>query len=144
MKITTATLCDFAQVREGLLFLSSGCISRIMRTELPARLGVHLALVVELDEFEITRRHQAKVRVVGPDGQELANVDGSFQIDATLEVGELLQVPLAIPLIDVAATERGGHDVKIYLDGNHAHTLTFWVVVPPAQPPAPMQDPGTN
>ena len=43
MEVTTAMLSDFAQVREGLLFVSSGGITRCYREQLPAPLGVHLA-----------------------------------------------------------------------------------------------------
>jgi glutamate-5-semialdehyde dehydrogenase len=40
MDVTTAMLADFAQVREGLLFVSSGGITRCYREQLPAPLGV--------------------------------------------------------------------------------------------------------
>ena len=46
MDIRVATLCDFAQVREGLLFVSSAGITRVYRESFPAPIGVMLALVL--------------------------------------------------------------------------------------------------
>ena len=69
MDVTTAMLADFAQVREGLLFVSSGGITRCYREQLPAPLGVHLAIVLELDRLEAERPHEVRVVVVDEDGR---------------------------------------------------------------------------
>ena len=47
-RLTTLLLCDFAQVREGLLFVSSGGISRVVQGTYPANPRLHLAMVVHL------------------------------------------------------------------------------------------------
>ena len=35
-RLTTLLLCDFAQVRDGLLFVSSGGVSRVVQSKYPA------------------------------------------------------------------------------------------------------------
>jgi len=40
MKLEAALLCDFAEVREGLLFVVAGGITRVARASLPDRLGL--------------------------------------------------------------------------------------------------------
>ncbi len=47
-RLTTLLLCDFAQVREGLLFVSSGGVSRVVQSNYPANPRLHLAMVVHL------------------------------------------------------------------------------------------------
>ena len=48
MEIRVATICDFAQVRDGLLSVISAGITRVWRSQYPAPLGVMLALVFEV------------------------------------------------------------------------------------------------
>lgn len=129
MKVTTALLCDFVQVREGLLFVSSGGITRLYRDQLPAPLGLHLALVIELDSVEQRRPHDLRVVIVDQDGREAGHADGQFVINSTdvYEPGESALIPVPLPLGPVEIKSYGAHDVKIYIDGNHHHTLTAWV-----------------
>ena len=83
MDVTTAMLADFAQVREGLLFVASGGVTRCYRDQLPAPLGVFLATVLELDRLEAERVHEVHVVVVDEDGQQLAEIAGEIQLGAT-------------------------------------------------------------
>lgn len=48
MEIRVATICDFAQVREGLLSVLSAGVTRVWQTQYPAPLGVMVALIFEL------------------------------------------------------------------------------------------------
>lgn len=129
MKVTTALLCDFAQVREGLLSVMSGGITRLWREELPAPLGVWLALMIELDSIEQRRPHDLRVVVVDQDGHEAGAGEGQFVINKVdgYEPGEPALVPVPIPLGTITIKSYGAHDVKVYIDGAHQHTLTCWV-----------------
>lgn len=62
MQLASAILCDFAQVREGLLFVSGGGITRIWRETFPAAAGVSLALV-----FEAHPTHARTLRFLASD-----------------------------------------------------------------------------
>ena len=80
MDIRVATLCDFAQVREGLLFVSSAGITRVYRESFPAPVGVMLALVLEMSPVEAANPNKIKVRVEDADGQKLAEMVGEVQV----------------------------------------------------------------
>src|SRR6476620_11747367 len=102
MDVTTAMLADFAQVREGLLFVASGGVTRCYRDALPAPLGVYLGTVLELDRLEAEQIHQLQVTVVDEDGQPLAEITGEIQLGATqLMINENLNVPITFDLRNV-------------------------------------------
>lgn len=139
MEVTTALLCDFAQVREGLLFVSSGGITRCWRDEFPAALGVQLALIIEVDEIESKRPHELQVVVVGEDGKQYGELKGGFQIERGPEARphEKTAVPMTIDLRPVGVDKYGPYDISIYVDGQHRRTLTAWVAARPDQAPTP-------
>lgn len=127
MEVTTAVLCDSAQIREGLLFVLAGGITRIRRTSYPANLGAAVAVVLELDSIEAERTHEFELIVVGEDGQELARVAAQIQVgDAQVHFGENIQVPLAVDLHGGVLPIAGAYELRLYVDGNHRRTLQFW------------------
>ena len=134
MDITTAMLADFAQVREGLLFVASGGVTRCYRDQLPAPLGVFLATVLELDRLEAEQIHQLQVIVVDEDGQQLAEIAGEIQLGATqLMINENLNVPITFDLRNVPVEKFGSVEVRLYVANEHRSTLPIWVLqsVPP-------------
>lgn len=137
MKVTTALLCDFAQVREGLLFVSSGGVTRLYRDSLPAPMGICYAVVITLDRIELLRPHEFQIVVMDQDGGQVAEARGGFQLEPVdLEVGEKQQVPLAIDLRMAGVGSFGAHSVSLYIDGNLSHETSFYVVAPPEPSPA--------
>jgi hypothetical protein len=134
MDITTALLADFAQVREGLLFVASGGVTRCYRDVLPAPLGVYLATVLELDRLEAEQVHQLQVVVVDEDGQELAEIAGEIQLGATqLMINENLNVPITFDLRNVPVEKFGSVEIRLYVANEHRRTLPIWVLqsIPP-------------
>lgn len=134
MDITAALLCDFAQVREGLLFVSSGGVTRVMRPEYPAPLGVVLALVVDLDPDEHDQQHRVRVRVI--DSHDEVFWDGTAelgvgQVDA--ETGEHLALPLVVDLRPVALPADGLYRIEADANGVLRQVLRLRaILVPPA------------
>jgi hypothetical protein len=126
--VTTALLCDHAQVREGLLFVLSGGITRLRRPAYPAQLGVGLALVLEFDRIEDEHSHEFAVVVVGEDGEEVGRVAADIQVGEPegSYVGENVQVPLAIDMHGALLPKPGPYQLHVYLDGAHRRTLQFW------------------
>lgn len=61
--VSAAILCDFAQVREGLLFVNSGGITRAFAEQLPAPLNMMLGLIVERGPAEAEAAHELVVTV---------------------------------------------------------------------------------
>ena len=130
MEVTTALLCDHAQVRDGLLFVLSGGISRVMRDSFPATMGTCLALVLEFESAETDLAHQLQILVVGEDGEEVARMDAEVQIDGTdrARLAENLQLPISVDL-RVAPLERpGAYELHVYVDAEHRRTLQLKVL----------------
>ena len=80
MNVSSLLLCDFAQIREGLLFVVSGGVSRVYRSGVPARLGLHLAMVVDMTAEEAGAAHDLAVQVVDRTGTEVAAVSATFKV----------------------------------------------------------------
>ncbi len=132
MDVTNAMLADFAQVREGLLFVSSGGITRCYRDQLPAPLGVFLATVLELDRIEAEAAHDLQVVVVDEDGQQLAEIAGEIQLGQTqMMIGENLNVPIVFDLRNVPIERYGSIEIRLYIAGEHRRTLPIWVLQSP-------------
>src|SRR3954471_20013826 len=131
MEVTTAMLADFAQVREGLLFVASGGVTRCYRDQLPAPLGVFLATVLELDRHEAEAAHDLQVIVVDEDGQQLAEIAGEIQLGETqMMIGENLNVPIVFDLRNVPIERYGSVEIRLYIAGEHRRTLPIWVLQP--------------
>ena len=133
MEVTSALLCDFAQVREGLLFVASAGITRLWRNDLPAPMGVMLAAVIELDPVESREPHHILVRVVDEDGAEAGKAEGQFELSATpeIQVGERLLMPMPFDFRALALPRFGAYDMGIYIDDLHQRSINFWCFPPP-------------
>jgi hypothetical protein len=127
MNITTGLLCDFASVREGLLFVVGGGVTRIRRPQYPAPLGCSVALLVELHQMELPRPHELELRVVGPDGEDVASIKAGFQTtgETDLDVGENMLIPVVADLRNAALPKPGRYNVEASIDGAHQLTLSF-------------------
>ena len=132
MQLSTAVLCDYAQVRDRLLFVSSGAVTRLYRPELPLPIGLMLGLVVEVPIEETTEEHELVTRVITRGPLELADLTTTFRVDAEdLFPHEVQQVPMVVSLSAIKARTWGTHEVQLSLDGELAQTLTFYVVPSP-------------
>ena len=129
MDVTTALLCDFAQVREGLLFVSSGLITRVVAESFPALVPVHLALVVELGPEEVGLAHEVRLTALrSRDGEVLARMVQAMQPSSeALLPGETLQIPF-VAVFRLGAEEPGPYDIRVVADSSPARLLRFYVV----------------
>ena len=118
MDIRVATLCDFAQVREGLLFVSSAGITRVYRESFPAPIGVMLALVLELSPVEAMDAHKITVRVEDADGRQLAEMVGEVKVTlgSGHDPGELVNVPFVADFRTMKLPSEGRYQVAIHPD----------------------------
>lgn len=140
LDLSTAVLCDFAQVRDRLLFVSSGAVSRLYRQELPSPLGLMVGLVIEVPLEDAGMEHQLRAEVINRHGTVLATLENTFRVsDAGLFPHEVQQVPLVLSITGVRARTWGTHQVRLYLDNELVRALTLYVV--PAQGPAPTRTP---
>lgn len=101
LKISVATLCDFAQVREGLLFVSSGNITRAGRPAYPTQINLHLALsfVVEPQNDHGDYTIEARVRSEAGDLVSSATVSLSVREGTTTDAAVASAVVPIQPII---------------------------------------------
>lgn len=133
MQVSTALLCDAASVREGLLFVLGGGITRLTRAELPAPMNVALALTISVHRMEIGRPHELAIDVISEDGVKAAEVRGAFQVPeapSSLGVHEQLLVPVVLPFTNVPLPKHGDYSIEVSVDGHHERSIPFRVIPP--------------
>lgn len=129
MKLTCALLCDAATVREGLINVLGGGVSRVSRPALPAPLGMALALVVDQHRTEMGREHRLDVLVLSEDGAELARANLTWRADRIPEdLAADYPFPVIVPLHAVMLPSFGGYSVELLIDDVHQATLPFTLV----------------
>src|SRR5687768_2141838 len=101
LTLTTVLLCDHAQVREGLLFVHSGGVSRVVPSSYPATIRLHLAMVVHVPASEVAESHTIDLRFKYPESAELiATAQVALQLNEIQGAfpGEGINVPQVIDL----------------------------------------------
>jgi hypothetical protein len=129
-RLTTLLLCDFAQVREGLLFVSSGGVSRVVQSNYPANPRLHLAMVVHLPAASLGNAHQVHVRLKYPDTAEvIANAEVTIQLNvSTAFPGEGINIPQVIDLVAIQFPRPGQVDVQVSIGEEPSGDLSFWLL----------------
>lgn len=137
MRVSTAILCDFAEVREGLLFVVAGGVTRLFREEWPGPMNVCLALIAELDRTERERPHELDVEIIDADGVSVARIRGGFQQGPgpDTDIHEITFFPFTFDLRQVGIAHPGWYSIGIQIDEGHMHTLRFRAGPPPVQQP---------
>lgn len=125
MDMAAAFLADHASVRDNLLFVSGGGVTRLWRDEFPAKMGVHLALIFELHQTELEKPHELEIIVQSEDGERVGELQGGFQVGADVGVGEHALVPVTVDLRDAALAKAGRYSIEISIAGAHRKTLQF-------------------
>jgi hypothetical protein len=141
MRIDCALLCDAATVREGLLHILGGGVTRAGRTEYPAPLNLTLALRILVHPTETGSPHQLEVRLQSADGEVVTALGAEFGVDDTtaLAPGEHASLPLPLALPEaVQLPTPGTYSFEILIDGIHQAAVPFIaheIEVPTVQPP---------
>lgn len=128
MRIDCALLCDAATVREGLLHVLGGGITRAGRTEFPSPVGLTLALRILVHPTEMDRQHQLEVRLQGADGEQIGGFEVGFELEdpGGLEPGEHASLPLPlVPPPEAELTGPGRYSFEVLIDGVHQATVPF-------------------
>ncbi len=137
MRFQVATICDFANVREGMLSLLSAGITRLWRTQFPVEMDTVLALVVELDSSEATIPKEMRIRIEDGDGQLLMEQSAVFQtgeVSSQNDPGEPMIIPMIMNLRDFRIPKPGRYQIVVnpLEHGTEPIALGFRVDYPPA------------
>ena len=130
-QLKALVLCDFAQVREGLLFVQSGGLTRLVAMSFPAKFGCHLACLVYLPpKVSGTAEETAKPDTAASTATLIATVKVELHQSPSppgLAPGEGRQIPIAVPLGAVAFPTPGEYDLQVEIDDELAGDLSFRV-----------------
>jgi hypothetical protein len=134
MQIDCALLCDAATVREGMLHILGGGITRAYRPQFPAPVEMSLALLIRIHPAEMAKPHSLDVQLRDSDGKQLAGLQLVFGINDTtgLEPSEQAALPLSVRFPPEARLEaHGAHVYDVLIDGNHQVSVPFIAVQRP-------------
>lgn len=128
--LTTILLCDFANVREGLLNVVSGGITRIICGDgFPAQLPAFLAMSVYVEAHRIKDRHDGRVILRHTDTlEEIARMDFEFGGSADLQPGEGMNMHLTFPLHGIAVKRAGQVDISVTINDQPSGLLSVWLL----------------
>jgi hypothetical protein len=127
----SALLCDAATVREGLLHILGGGITRLHRPEFPAPMQVTFVAQVVLTPSEIAFAHDVTAVIQTEDGEVVVQANGHLEAgepNPLLEPGESVILPLVINLANVVVPRHGGYSIEISVDEVHQTSITFRAV----------------
>jgi hypothetical protein len=100
VQLACALLCDAASVREGLLNILGGGVTRLLRQSFPTPFGMTLALGVNLLPDEIAGTHHVEFRLYRVGHEQIAaqRLEFTLQPPAVMEPTEDGLVVFAVPL----------------------------------------------
>ena len=130
-RVASALLCDAATVREGLLHILGGGITRLHRGEFPAPMQVTLVAQIVLTPSEIGFPHDVTAVIQTEDGDVVVQAKGHLEPgepNPMLEPGESVILPLVINLAGVVVPGPGGYSIEVLVDDVHQSSLTFRAV----------------
>ena len=133
-----ALLCDAVSVREGLLHILGGGISRVHRPAYPAPLGINLALRITLPRATTASNAEHEVKIVlrkPDDAGEVASVVMGFrsQGEPSPPPAEIA-FPAAVPLRDLLVPAQGHYLIEIHGDGVLLRSFPIEAALPAQRP----------
>ncbi|HXP19020.1 MAG TPA: hypothetical protein VN840_05150 [Streptosporangiaceae bacterium] len=136
MKLTSVMLADYATIREGLLHVLGGGITRLIRDPLPASMGAVVAMMLQPEDLDdLQASHTLEVFVTGSGDEGVRAVAKAVMtLPGTTTAGALLPtLPVVVPIQSIPLTMTGMHQITVALDGTVVGTLEYEVLkaVPP-------------
>jgi hypothetical protein len=132
-RLTTVLICDHAQVRENLLMVLSGGITRLHVTEFPAVVNFTVAAVIEVPYDEQDTAHEVRLHIVDPNTAEpkadpfILSIPPNPENATRVNLGEPIQTPLVVG-IKLPVSVAGQYDVRVAVDDNPAEIQSLWVL----------------
>lgn len=135
MKVDTALLCDAVSIREGLLHILGGGITRIWAEQFPTQVNATLALRVLIGPEEAAAPQVINLLVQGPDGEELGSFNLDFGVAAPEGASPLsdVPVPLAIPMQQVQLPKPGQYSIEVRAGDEIARSVSLEAAHRPPQ-----------
>lgn len=122
-----AFLCDAATVRENLLHVLGGGITRVWRPSFPAPLGAQLAVMLTMAPSEAQEKHRIRILVLTEDGGRVGEIKGEFQVSPGPDVkpGERISLPVVMDLRPLEIKREGTYSIELLIDGQLQRSFSF-------------------
>jgi len=139
-RLTSLLICDHAQVRENLLMVLSGGITRLHVPNVPAGVQFTVALVIEVPYFELDQPHEVRLTVIDPETAGpiaepfVANLPSDPATAQRVFLGEPVLIPLTVG-VALGVEHAGQYDVRVTVDDAPAEIQSVWVVDASMPPP---------
>lgn len=129
MRLDVALLCDAATVREGLLFILGGGVTRIGRDTYPSPLGVQVAIKVDIDADELKDDEHSLVLILrDAAGTDIGGARGGFKTTADHEAiarGEPVSMCAGVAIQSLVVPEPGRYTIDVSVNDEVMATLRF-------------------
>lgn len=139
MKLSLFLLADYASVREGLINVVSGMVTRVGKASFPGTMSCHFAAVIELgrdDHEKVMSEVPVVISVRDAEGGFVSRSLGGFGGPSTRIVDPALPtgVPITIDMSDVILPSEGLYTLTMTVgsetDPILEETLTFLAEIP--------------
>lgn len=129
MRVDLALLCDAVTVREGLMNILGGGVTRLNREVFPSQFSGGLALRILLNQMEAGTEHNLEIIFQSEDGQRLTEIKADFQSEVAqpLNPGEELSFPIGIAF-QTAIPKPGAYSFEIAINGEHRKAVSLWAI----------------
>ena len=132
MKLTSAMLCDAAQVQSGKLFVLGGGFDTISVKSLPAtQRNLSLAMVAEIGQEDRQRDLELQISLMDEDGKAMGvEAKGMLRVGAppNLPPGSPSVVPIVSPFYNITFPEAKGYAFVVSFEDDELARLRFRVV----------------
>ena len=112
MRVTSAFLANYAEVRDGLAFVAGGFPEWWTVQSLPATATMTMVVVLDLDRSEVEARFDLDVVVERPDGTETGIARASASRGKRTDADSPIYVVLAVP-VSLQLRTAGMHRFKV-------------------------------
>lgn len=127
MRLTVATLCDSASVREGLLHMLGGGITAIHRESYPASMACSLAMILQHTSREASDSTKVRIQTFEmASGEEIGGAEVEIEQVGSPVTPELpVSIPIVLDMRDAGIPHPGTYEVRISLEDEHVMSLAF-------------------
>lgn len=134
MRVDWAIACRYVEVNGGLATIIGAGIDTFWVSEFPANLTVPVAVKVAGSQDEVENEHVLMGRVLNPQLEEIASIQGTFTAESSLDAQPGWEASIALATLHVfTATEPGAYTIDVNVDGR-SQTVPLAVRQLPAAP----------
>ena len=144
MKLDWALLANYAEVRDGLVFVTGGGIDTVQTPELPAILNATILVRLLLHRTEANKPHALELEITDEDGRTVAKVQAGVNVglNPDMPLGWDLPSVVALNIHGLRLEKEGRYAVEISADNVHLRTLNLRTKINPNAPrPLPPSPP---